>query len=462
MHANTPFKRILKRRTGGSWQLMAWLVCAASLPSRAGAQTDFSPPPDERQLPTKMHSAMQEQPVIKVGQSAGDLVGRDHRVLQAAMDYLAGLGGGTLEIGAGEFLMRDSLHLRSRVTVRGTPGQTILRKADGVACKLAIDGDYGEEQVTLANPHGFDVGCGLAIWNSRANNFHGTVARIIGRTGNRIALSLPLNSDYLITEGSQAATVYPVVSGCNVEGVRIEHLIIEGNGQNNVSLNGCRGGGIYLYRGFGAVIDHCTVRNFNGDGISFQQSNDVTVQECLCENNSALGLHPGSGSQRPKVLNCIARNNGTDGLFLCWRVRHGLFTGNVLENNGQYGISIGHKDSDNLLNKNIVRGNHSDGVFFRNETLGMAAHRNRLEDNLIENNGLGKEVAGIRIHGETREVVLKNNRIQDTRPPGSRKQTIGIQLEEQAGPVVMEQNEIDAAVPLKDRRRSPDPKPPGN
>lgn len=59
---------------------------------------------------------------ISVGFQNADLIGRDNRALQAAVDYVGSLGGGVLSIGPGEFLMRDSLHLRSRVTVRGTPG----------------------------------------------------------------------------------------------------------------------------------------------------------------------------------------------------------------------------------------------------------------------------------------------------------------------------------------------------
>jgi hypothetical protein len=146
------------------------------------------------------------------------------------------------------------------------------------------------------------------------------------------------------------------------------------------------------------VIENCVIRDYHGDGISFQQSNDVLVRGCTSENNAGLGFHPGSGSQRPVVRECVARGNGEDGLFLCWRVRHGLFEKNILENNGRFGISIGHKDTDNLLRENQVRANHQDGVFFRNETVGMAAHRNRLENNIIENNGLKAPAAGIRVH----------------------------------------------------------------
>ena len=334
-----------------------------------------------------MHAKMSQRPTIRVGRSDADMVGADHRVLQAAVDYVANLGGGTVEIGEGEYLMGDSLHLRSEVTIRGRKGKTILRKAEAAVSPLAIDGDFGEQQVTVREPKGFDVGRGVAIWDDHSGGFHTTVARITGRDGNRFSIDADLMSDYMVSGHAQAATVFPVVSGTDIRAARVEDLVIEGNKGANPYLNGCRGAGIYLYRGFGVEIRGCVVRNYHGDGISFQQSNDVTVADCVVEDNTHLGLHPGSGSQRPTVRDCLARRNGTDGLFLCWRVRHGVFEANRLEDNGQAGISIGHKDSDNLLRGNHVVRNGACGVLFRDEAAGMSPHRNRLEQNIIEDNG---------------------------------------------------------------------------
>src|SRR5215204_4716926 len=355
-----------------------------------GAQSpDFSPPRDEQQLPRAMHSKMKERARITVGLREADIVGADNRALQAAVDYVAGLGGGVVEIGPGEFTMHDSLHLRSFVAVRGVSGKTLLRKAKAAVSPLAIDGDYGEEQITVVDAGGFKVGHGVAIWDKGSGGFHTTVARITGQNGSTFSIDKPLNADCMIQNKAQAATVFPVVSGYDLEGVRLENLTIDGNKEENVALNGCRGAGIFLYRGFGTLIENCVVRNFHGDGVSFQQSNDVLVRGCTSENNAGLGFHPGSGSQRPVVRECVARGNGEDGLFLCWRVRHGLFEKNILENNGRFGISIGHKDTDNLLRRNTVRGNAEDGVFFRNEAYPQAGHRNRIEDNDIEDNGTG-------------------------------------------------------------------------
>ncbi len=429
---------------------MVLCICACGRTGTADEGRDFSPRPEERQLPRAMHSAMTTLPRVTVGHKDADMVGSDNRVLQAAVDYVAGLGGGTVEIGEGEYLMRDSLHLRPNVTVRGMKDKTILRKAAGAVSALAIDGDFGEEQITVRDPNGFSPGCGVAIWDKNAGGFHTTVGRITGQTASTFSISTPLMADCMVDGGAKAATVFPVVSAYDTEGVRIENLTIEGNKEANVSLNGCRGAGIFLYRAFGTIISGCTVRNYNGDGISFQQSNDVTVTDCVSEDNAALGIHPGSGSQRPTVRHCTARRNGSDGLFLCWRVRHGVFEDNLLEENGQFGISIGHKDSDNLLRRNTVRLNKQHGVFFRNESLGMAPHRNRLEENTIENNG-GAE---IRIRGEVNDLTFVRNTIRDNRQSNSEGADVGILIEERAGKLDLQDNAIQTKVQIEDRRAS--------
>ena len=219
-------------------QLAGLLLIAGIPPIASAADDDFAPPPEERQLPTRMHSAMKQGPRVTVGQSGADIVGSDHRALQAAVDYVAALGGGTVEIGPGTYEMRDSLHLRPHVTVRGLKGQTILRKADAVSSPLGCDGDFGEEQITVKDPTGFEVGCGVAIWDKNSGGFHTTVARITGRNGSTFSLDKPLNADCMAGNSATAATVFPVVSGYDLEGCRLEGLTIDGNKQRNPHLDG--------------------------------------------------------------------------------------------------------------------------------------------------------------------------------------------------------------------------------
>jgi parallel beta-helix repeat protein len=420
--------------------------------SPSAAERDYSPLPTEQQLPRAMHSAKEILPEITVGVDSGALRGEDHRVLQAAVDYIAGLGGGTVHIGPGKYLMGDSLHLRSGVRIVGSGKETVLKKVAAVVVPLGLDGDFGEQQVTTQDGGQFEVGQSIAVWDNAAGGFHTTVARITGRTDTTYSIDRPLMADCLLTRNAKAASVYPVISGYDVVDAAVSELTIDGNKEQNPHLNGCRGGGIFLYRGFGTKISNCVVSNYNGDGISFQQSNDVVVSSCTVEGNTQLGIHPGSGSQRPVIRDCVARNNGTDGLFLCWRVRHGTFEGNILENNGRFGISIGHKDTDNLLRSNQIRGNDSHGVYFRDESLGMAGHRNRLVDNVIENNGSEPGTAAIRVRGVTNSLTFEGNTIRDTRPAEARTQTVGVMLEENVGDVTLSGNSIKAAKEIEDQR----------
>src|SRR5205807_6550771 len=100
-------------------------------------------------------SAPQGGAEVHVGQGEGDIRGSDHRALQAAVDYIAGLGGGTVFIGAGRYQMRNALTLRDNVRVVGVPGKTILAACDGFESPLAADGDCNQRAITVADPSGF-------------------------------------------------------------------------------------------------------------------------------------------------------------------------------------------------------------------------------------------------------------------------------------------------------------------
>jgi hypothetical protein len=377
---------------------------------------------------------------VTVGPQDADIIGSDHRALQAAVDYVANLGGGRVDIGPGRYDMRDSLHLRSAVSIWGAGADTVLVKSPAAQSSLLLDGDFGEEQVTLETPERFAVGDGITMTDDRTGGFHVVVATILWREGDTFGVSKPMNNDYMVDENARAATSFPVVSGYYVDDVSIDGITIEGNKEENPRLSGCRGGGIFLYRSHGTAIRNCRVYNFAGDGISFQQSDNVSVEACHCRGNENLGLHPGSGSGSPTIRHCLSEENGQIGLFLCWRVVNGIFEHNRLLNNGSTGISIGHKDTDNLFRANEARGNRVEGVLFRDESEAMAGHRNRFEENLIIDNGNDDEGYGVRIRGETGGLQFVRNRIGNR---DSQNQRIGIQVGEKAAAVELVDNDMD-------------------
>jgi parallel beta-helix repeat protein len=350
---------------------------------------------------------------VRVGTADGDFRGDDHRALQAAVDYVAGLGGGTVRVGPGRYAMRNALALRDRVRVCGVPGKTVLVACPGLKTRLACDGDCNEEQITLEDASGFRVGDGVAVRDEQAGGFAVTTATLTARLDERtFRISAPLYLDYLVSRKATATLSFPVVAGWGVKNAAVEGLTVEGNRERAGGVDGCRAGGVYLFRCEDVTIRNCTVRGYNGDGISFQVSQRVTVEDCLCEGNAGLGLHPGSGSQRPVLRRNRALNNGGDGLFVCWRVKHGLFEGNEVRGNKGVGISVGHKDTDNLFHGNTVTGNGGPGVLFRQESEAMGAHRNVFDGNrILDNDASGKGGACVVIRGHHHGLVFRSNTI---------------------------------------------------
>ena len=175
---------------------------------------------------------------VTVGVSDTDIVGSTNRALQATVDYVAGLGGGTVEIGPGEYWLEDSLHLRSHVTVRGHGEATVLRKCDGGESRLTLDGDYGEEQIRVADPALFKVGMGVAVTDDSAGGFHTAVRTILAADGDTFQLNGPLLADCMVNRNAIAKNVFPVISGYYIQDARVENLTVDG--RNAIDLRQLR------------------------------------------------------------------------------------------------------------------------------------------------------------------------------------------------------------------------------
>src|SRR5437868_1167929 len=63
---------------------------------------------------------------ITLGPEKANLVGASEQVIQAAVDYLARLGGGTVKILPGTYRFRNAVYLQSKVRLVGSGAETIL------------------------------------------------------------------------------------------------------------------------------------------------------------------------------------------------------------------------------------------------------------------------------------------------------------------------------------------------
>ena len=166
--------------------------------------------------------------IITVGLAGADIIGHTNREIQAAVDRVAAQGGGEVRILAGTYDMEDALHLRSGVKIKGEGEKTVLKKLPSVRSALSADLGYGHYDVSLAEPEKFRVGMGVHIHDDRSGGFYDTVATLTWREGDRFGLSRMLNHDYGRYAKAVVTSVYPVISGYNLEDAAVENLAIDG------------------------------------------------------------------------------------------------------------------------------------------------------------------------------------------------------------------------------------------
>lgn len=393
----------------------------------------------------------QQRLTITVGNDKGDLRGETQQVIQAAVDHLSGFGGGTVRLLAGTWRMRNSVYLRSNIRLVGEGDKSILIKEPSTSTPLAADSDWFDQEITLADSAGFALGDGVCLQTKNADTGAAVVLKrtLVANSGNRFRLDRPLRENLWQLGKSTCSTLFPILSGDGIEQVAIENLTLDGNRAANDNLNGNYGGCVFLQDCNDVGIRQVTARNYNGDGFSWQICHDVVVENCRSLDHADLGLHPGSGSQRPRIRGNQLERNGI-GIFFCWGVKFGLAEANQIVDN-RIGVSIGHRDTDNLIRDNVIRGSLETGVLYRPERgPGFAPHRNRLEANQIVDNG-GPGAAAIDLQGASQGNLIARNVIRETRSPAMR---VGIRISQATEELQLVDNHIDGfATAVDDQRK---------
>ena len=378
--------------------------------------------------------------VITVGGSDADIPGFTSKAIQLALDAVEARGGGTVKLNPGTFEITGPVRLSSNTSLTGSGKETILHKCNGFKTSFIIDADWGMLKAVVKDASGFKRGMGIQLYDDNNNDgWDVTTAIITDIQDNVIYFDNNTVNDYIASKNGTISNGCSIVEAVGVENVKISDLVVEGNKNANDYINGCRGGGIYIHKSKNCTVENVKVNEFNGDSFSWQVTENITVTGCEVSNGNGLGFHPGTGSDRSVVENCISHHNKRDGIFLCWRVQNGVFRNNVIYANGDNGISIGHKDTDNIFENNHVYENANQGVLFRDETEENSGHRNVFVTNTIENNGVKGEAAGFRIGGVTHDITIKNNIIRST---GKGNQTIAILIGKSSSAITSTGNKI--------------------
>jgi len=389
---------------------------------------------------------------VTVGQRDGQILGNDDRALQAGVDYLARLGGGTVKIGPGVYRLTNSVRLRSSTRIEGVGDDTVLLKNDGTRSELAEDSDWYLDSVVVSDPAGFEVGNGIVLQATDPHGKRNLCSRftVVGRDGNRLMLDRQLEDNFWITHEASAAALFPLICAEKVRDLEIRNLILDGNRDNNENLNGNYGGGVFMQNCENVTIDSVTSHNYNGDGFSWQIVHDLTITNCKSLNNVGLSYHPGSGSLRPVIRDNLAEG-GQIGIFFCWGVKHGIAEGNRVVG-PETGVSIGHRDTDNVVRNNDIIGATKVGLGFRDEIETRAGHRCRIEGNRFVDCGPADAGKALEVLGKTNGVTIINNSFVEERPDGN---ATAIVVGVDARDLTLEGNTFSGfAVDVDDQRQS--------
>ena len=366
----------------------------------------------------RVEPAWAEKLTVRVGLTEGDIRGDSDKVIQAAVDYVSRLGGGTVEVLPGTYRFRNSVFLASRIRLRGHGAETVLVKEASARAPLSQDSDWYDQEITLKNAEGFRIGDGVCL---RAGSARFAIKRtLVARDGTRFKLDRPLRDNVWLDNKKEATaeTLFPLLSGENIEDTVIENLTLDGNRAHNDLLDGNYAGCVWLQDCRRIAMRKVEAKNYHGDGLSWQICHDVLVENCHSHGHSGLGLHPGSGSQRTLIRHCRLEGNDI-GIFFCWGVRGGLAEANTITGN-RVGISLGHRDTDNTVRANTITGSTDTGILFRHEKDAAAAgHRNVIENNTLTDNG-GESGAAIKLEAPVRGIVLTGNIVRETRGPAQR------------------------------------------
>ena len=346
-----------------------------------------------------------EQITITVGDDNSDIVGFTNQHIQAAIDRVSFLNGGTVVLSAGRFDCADAVHLRSGVSLVGQGADTVLRKNAMKSSSLTSYMAYGHEDLVVEDPSLFNIGDGFIVGDDKTGGFSETQGTIIAKKNGYLIANTRHNADYLHYRGGIVKTLYPLLSVIEEHDVKIQGITLEGNSSENDTLNGCRGGAFFAHFSNNVHVIDVHVRDFNGEGFSFQTCNNMHIEQCTAESCWGNGFHPGSGSISFHIHNCKSSKNKLSGFFYCVRVRNGLLENCEFLENEQHGVSIGERDVDSVNRLLLCKGNEQSGIFFRGGDGAVASHNTFIQGcKVIDNAG-----PQVHVRGAVENVKLTDN-----------------------------------------------------
>jgi len=267
--------------------------------------------------------------------------------IQAAIDRVAASGGGTVNIGAGQGLLRSTLKIKSHVTLNGagTPQTT-----------LTIGGNFS------------------GIQNATEGLTHVTIQNLkLAGTGEKTSNQC---------------------NGIIIASLKTYHTAIK---LNNVQVLNCGGMGVHIKRADGVNITNCSFHHNGGftlmHNFYIRESRNATLANSrMTESPSGTGLHVAGVCTNIHIINNVFANNGSQGINVQDSPTGIIIQGNTCTGNGT---------SDSY---------RSDGIAFTgthalienntsNNNVGFGIHTWNGSGVLNNNRASGNKKANYNIHG---------------------------------------------------------------
>ncbi len=328
-----------------------------------------------------------------------------------------------MQVLPGLYTLRSAIFIPSGIRLKGSGSETILTKIPSETVELSQDRTGTTKKSHSAKGVRFKSATASSF---RAKNPHDggpTVIkrRLIAQDGRRFKLDDGLRENLWLAGKPTCSSLFPLLTSERTSDVTIENLVLDGNRPTmRISTATMEGAS-----SFKTAIDSICVRSraetTTAMASAFQICHDVIVEDCHCHDNHDLGVHPGSGSQRP-ILRRNRLENNSQGIFWCWGVKYGLAEENTIIGNRLYGISIGHNDTDNVMRRNRILNSARLGSSFATNQVARIFGRTAIDSNSIRLRTVAaKEGIAIDVQGKTRDIHLESNTLVETRslPNGS-------------------------------------------
>lgn len=371
--------------------------------------------------------------------------------IQRAIDAVGAAGGGTVRLAAGAYMLADSVRLRPGVALVGDGPDTVLRRGPLHWSVLVEDADKGEMEFVPDDTTPWRPGMGVCMRDPVTGWAYGNdPVRIEAIRDGRCRVAQPLWANIATERVGIVVHHFPMVLIKEARGASVSDLAIDAAvGDPQGMLAGLRCDAVRAWYSPNLRLSRLSVRHAHSDGICFAHASvNALVEDCEVSHCRRHGIHPGSHSTDCVISGCRIHDCGSDGLYICWGIRRGRFIDNTISRNGhteyRSGICIGHKDTDCVIAGNRIMGNCKHGIAFRRKTATNGAHRATVRSNMIADNGSPPEAlmavkaglptyerigCGIHVEGITRDLVIENNIIRESRTGVARHQHHAIVLE---------------------------------